>query len=170
MIPWWLSGKESTYQCKRGRFHPWVRNIPWRRKWQTTSVFFGLPSWLSSKESTCQYRRCGFDPWVEKIPWSRKWQPTPVFLPGKFHGQRSLADWSPWGRNYSDVTEKLSTIFYNSAIILSYWVLNQLSYRKNRARLLWASSYHILSIDQHIISFYVCFSFQTLYLIHIFIH
>ena len=23
--------------------------------------------------------------------WRRKWQPTPVFLPGKFHGQRSLA-------------------------------------------------------------------------------
>ena len=29
--------------------------------------------------------------------WSRKWQPTPVFLPGKSHGQRSLAGYSPWG-------------------------------------------------------------------------
>ena len=26
-----------------------------------------------------------------KIPWRRKWQPTPVFLPGKSHGQKSLA-------------------------------------------------------------------------------
>ena len=26
----------------------------------------------------------------------RKGQPTPVFLPGKFHGQRSLAGYSPW--------------------------------------------------------------------------
>ena len=26
--------------------------------------------------------------------WSRKWQPTPVSLPGKFHGQRSLAGYS----------------------------------------------------------------------------
>ena len=26
----------------------------------------------------------------------RKWQPTPVFLPGQFHGQRSLAGYSPW--------------------------------------------------------------------------
>ena len=129
-----------------------------------------LLTWLSGKESTYQCGRVSFNLWVRKIPWSKKWQPTPVFLPGKFHGQRSLADWSPWGRNYSDMTEKLSTIFYNSAIILSEWVLNQLSYRKNRARLLWASSYHILSIDQYIISFYVCFSFQTLYLIHICIH
>ncbi|KAB0379908.1 hypothetical protein FD755_007692, partial [Muntiacus reevesi] len=39
----------------------------------------------------------GFDPWIEKIPWKRKWQPTPVFSPGKFHGQRSLVGYSPWG-------------------------------------------------------------------------
>ena len=36
-------------------------------------------------------RRSTFNPWVRKIPWRRKWQPTPVFLPGKFHGQESLA-------------------------------------------------------------------------------
>ena len=35
---------------------------------------------------------------VTKIPWRRKWQPTPVFLPGESHGQRSLASYSPWGR------------------------------------------------------------------------
>ena len=35
--------------------------------------------------------------WVGKIPWRRKWHPTPVFLPGKSHGQRSLAGYSPWG-------------------------------------------------------------------------
>ena len=23
-LPWWLSGKESTCQCRRLRFHPWV--------------------------------------------------------------------------------------------------------------------------------------------------
>ena len=38
-----------------------------------------------------QCKRPRFNPWVKKIPRSRKWQPTPVFLPGKFHGQRSLA-------------------------------------------------------------------------------
>ena len=53
----------------------------------------GLPWWLSSKESVCQ---CRLNPWVGKIPW-RKWQSTPVFLLGKFHGQRSLVGYSPWG-------------------------------------------------------------------------
>ena len=28
-----------------------------------------------------------------------------VFLPGKFHGQRSLAGYSPWGHEDSDKTE-----------------------------------------------------------------
>ena len=51
--------------------------------------------------------RPGFNPWVRKISWRRKWQPTPVFLPGKFHGQRSLVVYSPWGLKESDTTEQL---------------------------------------------------------------
>ena len=40
-----------------------------------------------------------------KIPWRRAWQPTSVFLPGKSHGQRSLAGCSPWGRKESNTAE-----------------------------------------------------------------
>ena len=54
-------------------------------------------------------RRLRFDPWVGKIPWRRKWQPTPVFLLGKFHGQRSLAGYSPWGCKELDRLKQLST-------------------------------------------------------------
>jgi len=37
--------------------------------------------------------------------------PTPVLLPGEFHGQRSLAGYSPWGRTEfeSHMTEQLHT-------------------------------------------------------------
>ena len=42
-LPWWLTSKESTCNagatCRRRGFHPWVRKIPWRRKWQPTPVF-----------------------------------------------------------------------------------------------------------------------------------
>ena len=31
-LPKWCSGKESTCQCRRSAFDPWVRKIPWRRK------------------------------------------------------------------------------------------------------------------------------------------
>ena len=34
---------------------------------------------------------------------------TPVFLPEKFHGQRSLAGYSPWGCKELDMTKQLST-------------------------------------------------------------
>ena len=61
------------------------------------STLHMIPSVLPGLFPFLQCRRLEFDPWVRKIPWRRKWQPTLVFLPGKFHGQRSLADYSPWG-------------------------------------------------------------------------
>ena len=63
-----------------------------------TTLYFGFPGgWLVGKKFACQCRRHGFNPWVEKSPWRRKSQPIPVFLPGKSHGQRNLAGYSPWG-------------------------------------------------------------------------
>jgi len=58
----------------------------------------GFPSGASGREPARQrrgYKRLKFDPWVGKIPWRRKWQPTPVVLPEEYHGQRSLAGYSP---------------------------------------------------------------------------
>ena len=52
-----------------------------------------------------QCRRSRFDRWVRKIPWRRKGQPTPVFLPGKSHGQRHLAGYSPQGHKELDTAE-----------------------------------------------------------------
>ena len=49
-------------------------------------------------------KRSKFDPRVGKIPWKRAWQPTPVFLPEKYHRQRSLAGYSPWGHKEMDMT------------------------------------------------------------------
>ena len=54
----------------------------------------GLPGGLKVKNPPAHV---GTNPWVGKIPWRRKWHPTPVFLPGKSHGQRSLASYSPLG-------------------------------------------------------------------------
>ena len=46
----------------------------------------------------------------------RQWHPTPVLLPGKSHGQRSLVGCSPWGREESDMTERLHFHFLLSCI------------------------------------------------------
>ena len=52
----WLSGKESTCQCRRCRFNPCVWKIPWRSKWQPTPVF--LPG-----KSHGQRKLVGYSPW-----------------------------------------------------------------------------------------------------------
>ena len=49
------------------------------------------------------------DPWASKNPWKRRWRRTPVFLPGKSHGQRSLAGYGPWCRKrvgYNSATKQ----------------------------------------------------------------
>ena len=81
-------------------------------KWLKFHLYNWEVLYASNKESSCQCKRRKrqeFSPWVRKIPWSRKWHPTPVFLPGKFHGQRSLVGYGPWGHKESDTSEQLST-------------------------------------------------------------
>ena len=48
-------------------------------------------------------RDVGSIPGLGRFPWRRKWQPTLVFLPGKFHGQRILVGYSPWGGKELDM-------------------------------------------------------------------
>ena len=45
---------------------------------------------------------------VQKDPLEEGWLLTPLFLPGEFHGQRSLASYSPWSHKQSDTTEQLT--------------------------------------------------------------
>ena len=108
---------------RRHGFDPWVRKVPWSRKWQPWEIpwteepcelqsmklqrvwheyiYHRLPWCLSSKESTCNAE----DLWVGMILWRRKCQPTPVFLPGKSRGQWRLVGYGPWGCKTSDMTE-----------------------------------------------------------------
>ena len=41
-------------------------------------------------------------------PLEKEMATTSVFLPAKFHEQRSLVGYSPWGRKESNMTEQLS--------------------------------------------------------------
>ena len=60
--PKWCSGQECDCQCRRREFNPWIRKIPWRRKWKPTPVFLpgepheqrslvGYSFWVLHKES-----------------------------------------------------------------------------------------------------------------------
>ena len=61
-LPKWCSGKEYACQCRRCwrcRFNPWIRKIPWWRKWQPTPLF--LLGKFYGQRSLVSYR-----------PWDRK--------------------------------------------------------------------------------------------------
>ena len=51
---------------------------------------------------------CSFPSRCLLLLWRRKWQPILVSLPGKSHGQRNLAGYSPWGHKELDMTERLT--------------------------------------------------------------
>ena len=51
-----------------------------------------------------------------KDPCRREWLSTPVFWPGEFHGQRSLAGYSPWHRTESDMTELLTHTYTHNLL------------------------------------------------------
>ena len=56
----------------------------------------GFPGGSGVKNLPTHVGDVGLIPGLGRFPWKRKWQPTPVFLPGKPHGQRSLAGYSLW--------------------------------------------------------------------------
>ena len=58
-LPRFRSGEEPSCQCRRPRFHLWVRKIPWRREWRPTPVF--LPGEFHGQGSLL-----GCSPWGRK--------------------------------------------------------------------------------------------------------
>ena len=107
-LPWWLSGKESTYQFRGLRFLSWVRKISREgngNPLQSSSFLLsqGLPWLLSLKRINLQCGRPSFYPWVGKIPWRRESLPTAVFWPGEYNGVHR-----PWGCKKSDTNEQFS--------------------------------------------------------------
>ena len=77
----------------------------------------GRASSLAQMAICLQWGRPKSNPWVRKIPWRRELLPTPLFLPGEFHGQRSLAGYSPWDDKESDMTEWLTlSLFLDQAL------------------------------------------------------
>ena len=48
----------------------------------------------------------------------KEWLPTPVSLPGEFHGQRNLVDYSPRGPKELDTTEQLMLSLFTFSLNL----------------------------------------------------
>ena len=98
-LPSWIASQIASpvFLIKKGKENPNIKQ-PYYLPCKFRDTVFIYVCETSSKHP-------GFDPWVRKILWKRKRQPTPVFLPGKSHGQRSLAGHSPLGHKELDMTE-----------------------------------------------------------------
>ena len=99
--PWYFKYSSNLFSLSSSGRNYTCNSLVWEfsLKYLKFRAFL-LAQWLKKKKRkkiSLQYSRHRLDPWVGKIPWRRKWQPTPVFLPGKSHGQRRLAVYSPWG-------------------------------------------------------------------------
>ena len=85
-LPWSHGCKEPTCQCKRTRFDPPVRKIPWRRAWQPTPIFL-------LGEAHGQKSLAGYSSWRHK-----ELDRTEMKLTG-----RKLAE-SNWGSPFSELS------------------------------------------------------------------
>ena len=66
-LHWRLSGKEPVCQCRRCGFDPWVRKIPWRRKWPPTPVFLPGKSHGQRNLTATVYRGCSGVPVAQTV-------------------------------------------------------------------------------------------------------
>ena len=94
---------------------PWCLLLLFPVNLISRSAVFGA-SLVSQMVKIClQCRRPGSDPWIGNgISWGWEWLPTPVFWPEQFHGQRSLAAYTPWGCKEPNPTEQLSLSVFTS--------------------------------------------------------
>ena len=103
-------------------------------------------------------KRSKFNLWVGKIPWSRAWQPTPVFLPEKYHRQRSLAGYSPWGHKELDMTgaseHAYQTLFMRQCVHITYiCIYKHMWVTKSWTRLSNWTHTHTHTIPEYMLSF-----------------
>ena len=114
------SGGRVCLQCGRPGFNPWVElfHVSVARNREDKLIphiyiykYTYLPRAslvVQSVENPPAMEETQVQSLGGEDPLEKEWQPTPVFLPGKFHGQRSLAGYSPWGCKGSDITEQLT--------------------------------------------------------------
>ena len=88
-FPKWFSGKESACQCRRCKrygFYPWVKNIPWRRKWKPTPV--SLPRKSQGQKNLpwgcmCNWEHTHFHSWsftlfMNSLVYSQRYEEKPM--------------------------------------------------------------------------------------------
>ena len=122
-FPWWLRWWRICLECRRPGFDPWVRKIPWRRKWLPTLVF--LPGEFHGQRSQ-----------APMVPMGQQSQTRPSDYHFQFtHLQPNAAtdrtgDTSPWPRGWGPL------LYWANSMLLELTLFLNLPLQ---AMLLWTS-------------------------------
>ena len=84
---------------------PGSRKIPRRRNWLPTQVFTGFPGGSDGNKSACNAEDLGSIPELGRSPGGGHGNPLQYSCLENPHGQRSLADYIPWGCKEWDRTD-----------------------------------------------------------------
>ena len=115
-VPGSSAGKEST--CNAG--DPSL--IPGLGRSAEEGIGYPLQcSWASLVDQMVKYLSAMRESWVQSLGWEdhleKEQRPAQVFCPGDFHGQRTLAGYSPWGHKELAMTERLSNFHVFTACL-----------------------------------------------------
>ena len=100
----WVSPAKSWAQSRSSNSMLWLHCTP------RASLVAQMVKNLSAMQETQVQSLDGEDPQEKRMA------TTPVFLPGEFHGQRSLAGYSPWGRKELETTEWLTLLHFHTIL------------------------------------------------------
>ena len=110
------AGKESTCHAENPASIPGLGSSPGK------GISYPLQySWASLVAQTVKNPPAMWKTWVGKIPWRREQLSTLLLWPEEFHGQRSLADYSPRGPKESDTTERCPLKVFMNYIYLKFF-------------------------------------------------
>jgi len=59
-LPWWLSGKESIYECRRHGFNPWSRKIPLAADQLSPCIITTEPVLQTPGAATAEHMHCNY--------------------------------------------------------------------------------------------------------------
>ena len=110
LLPCGSAGEESVCSTGDPSSIPESGRSPGKRDRLPTLVFLGFPGGSDGEESACNAGDLGLIPGLGRSPGGGHGNPLQCSCLENPHGQRSLADYSPWGCKVLGTTEQLCTM------------------------------------------------------------
>ena len=113
----------------------------------------GFPVGSDSKEPTCNARVLGSVPGFQRSLGERNGNPLQYFCLENLHGQRSLADYSPWGRKESETIEQQHFHFLFFIIMKDFIIYSEMKKASCKIPCVFCLHFVLENICMHVYNF-----------------